>query len=39
VSVEGPTPPDWMYLIAHAPEAPLEIAAAMTRTEAMMAVA
>jgi hypothetical protein len=28
-----------MYLLSHAPEAPLEIEAAMTRTEAMMAAA
>jgi hypothetical protein len=39
VRVEGVTPLVQMYLLAHAPEAPLEIEAAMTRTEAMMAVA
>ena len=39
VRVEGVTPLVQMYLLAHAPEAPLEIEAAMTRTEVMMAVA
>ena len=39
VRVEGVSPPVQMYLLAHAPEAPLEIEAAMTRTEAMMAAA
>ena len=39
VSVDGPTPSDEMYLLSHAPEAPLEIQDAMTRTEAMMAAA
>ena len=39
MTVQGPTPPDTLYLLAHAPEAPLEIQDAMTRTEAMMATA
>ena len=39
VTVEGPQPSEWLYLLAHTPEAPLSIEGAMTRTEAMMAVA
>jgi hypothetical protein len=39
VKVDGPTPSDEIYLLSHAPEAPLEIQDAMTRTEAMMAAA
>ena len=39
VAVEGVTPPEWLYLLQHAPESPTDIEAAMTRTEAMMAAA
>ena len=39
VTVEGPQPAEWLYLLAHTPEAPLAIEAAMTQTESMMAVA
>lgn len=39
VTVEGPRPAEWLYLLANTPEGPLDIQGAMTRTEAMMAVA